>query len=227
MYKRLVLSLFPGVDLMGKAFEEVGYTVLRGPDILWGGDIRGWHIPPDIFEGVIGGPPCKCHSKTKAMSKAREDGLISEFVRVVGEASPRWSVMENVLGARRSAQIPEGWFAVRLRDWDCGGLTFRTRMFWVWPGEMILSPAKRPGKPQYSVLATSYRTRSVNPDNRNFRGHEYISLHKAAELQGYPEMEEYLDPIGRQAGSYLLGNGVPRAMGLYIAKQIMSRMEVA
>ena len=51
----LVLSIFPGIDLFGRAFEEKGYCVVRGPDILWGGDIRTFHPPPGVFEGVIGG----------------------------------------------------------------------------------------------------------------------------------------------------------------------------
>lgn len=33
----LILSLFPGIGLLDRAFEEIGYTVVRGPDLLWGG----------------------------------------------------------------------------------------------------------------------------------------------------------------------------------------------
>lgn len=33
----LVLSLFPGFDLLGRAFEEEGFTIVRGPDKIWGG----------------------------------------------------------------------------------------------------------------------------------------------------------------------------------------------
>ena len=33
----LVLSVFPGIDLLGRAFEEQEYCVVRGPDLLWGG----------------------------------------------------------------------------------------------------------------------------------------------------------------------------------------------
>lgn len=33
----LVLSLFPGIGLLDMAFEEEGFTVVRGPDLLWGG----------------------------------------------------------------------------------------------------------------------------------------------------------------------------------------------
>lgn len=34
---QLVLSLFPGVGLLDMAFEEEGFCVVRGPDLLWGG----------------------------------------------------------------------------------------------------------------------------------------------------------------------------------------------
>jgi hypothetical protein len=32
----LVLSLFPGIGLLDMAFEEEGFCVVRGPDLLWG-----------------------------------------------------------------------------------------------------------------------------------------------------------------------------------------------
>lgn len=41
----LILSLFPGIGLLDMAFEEEGFCVVRGPDLLWGGDIRRFHPP--------------------------------------------------------------------------------------------------------------------------------------------------------------------------------------
>lgn len=38
----LVLSLFPGIGLLDMAFEEEGFCVVRGPDLLWGGDIKNF-----------------------------------------------------------------------------------------------------------------------------------------------------------------------------------------
>lgn len=32
----VLLSVFPGVDLLGMAFELEGYCVVRGPDLVWG-----------------------------------------------------------------------------------------------------------------------------------------------------------------------------------------------
>jgi len=51
----LILSVFPGIDLLGKAFEEEGYCVVRGPDRLWGGDIKAFHPPASAFVGILGG----------------------------------------------------------------------------------------------------------------------------------------------------------------------------
>lgn len=100
----LVLSLFPGIGLLDLAFEREGFTVVRGPDVLWGGDIRRSHPPPRVFDGVIGGPPCQSFSSLAHM--VRHNGyqpkfgnLIPEFERCVVEAQPQWFLMENVPAA--------------------------------------------------------------------------------------------------------------------------------
>jgi len=97
----LVLSLFPGIGLLDMAFEQEGFCVVRGPDVLWGGDIRRFHPPAGRFDGVIGGQPCQMFSRLAHM--VRHNGhelkfgnLIPEFERVVAEAKPVWFVMENV-----------------------------------------------------------------------------------------------------------------------------------
>ena len=43
----LVLSLFPGIGLLDSAFEEEGFCVVRGPDLLWGGDVGRFTRPPE------------------------------------------------------------------------------------------------------------------------------------------------------------------------------------
>ncbi|MCI0359016.1 MAG: DNA cytosine methyltransferase [Planctomycetaceae bacterium] len=103
----LVLSLFPGIGLLDMAFEEEGFTVVRGPDVLWGGDIRRFHPPARSFAGVIGGPPCQQFSSLAHMVRAngyepKFGNLIPEFERCVAEAQPGWFLMENV----RAAPVP-------------------------------------------------------------------------------------------------------------------------
>jgi DNA (cytosine-5)-methyltransferase 1 len=98
---QLVLSLFPGIGLLDRAFEEEGFCIVRGPDVLWGGDIRRFHPPAGRFEGVIGGPPCQAFSRLAFIVRAngyepKFGNLIPDFERVVQEASPDWFLMENV-----------------------------------------------------------------------------------------------------------------------------------
>lgn len=102
----LVLSIFPGIDLLGRALEEVWSEVclVRGPDPIFGGDVRAFHPPSEAFDGVIGGPPCQFFSPLARLVRYRGyepsfGNLIPEFERVVAEARPRWWLMENVVPA--------------------------------------------------------------------------------------------------------------------------------
>ncbi len=106
MTEFLLLSLFPGIDALGYAFEQEwpDAAVVRGPDPIFGGDIRGFHVPKHRFDGIFGGPPCQPFSRLRHMVEAngyqpRHDNLIPEFERVVHEGVPRWFLMEEVPGA--------------------------------------------------------------------------------------------------------------------------------
>lgn len=97
---KLILSLFPGIGLFDRGFEAVGFCVVRGPDTLWGGDIRRFHAPAGHFTGIIGGPPCQNFS---TVNRRRDTAagllLVNEYLRVVMEAHPEWWLMENVAGS--------------------------------------------------------------------------------------------------------------------------------
>ena len=113
----LVLSIFPGIDMLGRAFEEHGFCVVRGPDVLWGGDIRAFHPPAGVFHGIIGGPPCQCFSPLAHMVRyngyePKFGNLIPEFERCIREAQPQWFLMEEVPDA--PLPIVEGYAA-----WSC------------------------------------------------------------------------------------------------------------
>lgn len=220
----LVLSCFPGIGLLDQAFEEAGFTVVRGPDRLWGGDIHRFHVPAGVFAGVIGGPPCQVFSSAghlNAAGKSSKLDLIPEFVRVVSEARPAFVVMENVRGALNHAAIPADWQPTILRDWDCGGFTSRTRAFWTWPFPM-LAPPRRAGEPAHSVMATSHkRGRSDNPF-AIAKGYlpGGLPIAEYARLQGADEIGARLIEHGasRQFAVHCLGNGVPLALGRYVAR---------
>lgn len=106
MTDHLVLSVFPGIGLLDRAFEEEGFCVVRGPDVLWGGDVRRFHPPAGVFDGVIGGPPCQDFSPLAGINRSlgripKFGNLIPEFGRVCSEAQPAWFLMENVERAPR------------------------------------------------------------------------------------------------------------------------------
>lgn len=132
----LVLSLFPGIGLLDQAFEEAGFCVVRGPDLLWGGDIRRFQPPAGRFDGVIGGPPCQRFSGLGNVNMARwgEDSvmpdMIPDFARCVLQARPEWFLMENVPQA--PAPQMAGYYHVVERIVDnrwCGGEQRRRRKF--------------------------------------------------------------------------------------------------
>jgi DNA (cytosine-5)-methyltransferase 1 len=234
----LVLSLFPGADLLGDAFAEVGFTVVRGPDLLFGSDVRDFHVPPHRFDGVIGGPPCQVHSGA-AITGTDAIDLIPEFVRLVQEAQPSWAVMENVVNARYSETAPD-WSSVLLNDWDCGGMTARKRAFWFYGIEMPPPPITRAGQPERSVLASSWNMH-YDPDATvtafgSKTRKASLKWHDAGRLQGWPDkaarLAEHLarrvwlsDRVVDQLTVHMLGNGVPRAMGLYVARHVQAQIE--
>lgn len=131
----LVLSLFPGIGLLDRAFEEEGFCVVRGPDLLWGGDVRAFHPPADRFDGVIGGPPCQRFSSLAHLvrhvhgEQALAPNLIPEFERVISEASPRWFLMENVPRAPEPIVAGYGVTAQVLDNRWIGGVQQRKRRF--------------------------------------------------------------------------------------------------
>ena len=99
----LVLSLFPGIGLLDRGFEETGFCVVRGPDLIFGGDIKRFSAPEHRFDGIIGGPPCQRFSRLAALVKHNgfklAEDLIPEFARITNEVQPHWFLMENVPAA--------------------------------------------------------------------------------------------------------------------------------
>jgi site-specific DNA-cytosine methylase len=81
-----VLSLFPGIDLMGRGFEQEGYCVVRGPDLIFGGDVRAFHPPPGRFDGIIGGSPCQDFSTARRCPPTGYGvEMLHEFCRCVAD----------------------------------------------------------------------------------------------------------------------------------------------
>lgn len=235
---RLILSLFPGADLLGKAFEAAGFCVVHARDILTGGDIRDFHAPPGKFDGVIGGPPCQSFSTASVYTGTRAINLIPEFLRVIEEAQPRFAVMENVRGVLKNHAGPDWSYSI-LRDFDCGGLTHRRRVFWFYGIPPAPAPVKRQGAAAWSVLASNFKKRytAAADGTTYFHGHVQLSAHEAAKLQGFPELADKLTSELHRNGNllpkrdannlavHLLGNGVPRALGDYVARHVVNCLD--
>lgn len=226
MRGQLVLSLFTGAGLLDRAFEMYGACVVSAGDILHGKDIRDFHAIPGRFDGVIGGPPCQTFSSA-ALTGTTSVNRIPEYLRIIEESQPKWAVMENVPGAISAG--PQ-WPYSLIRDFDCGGLTNRKRVFWFYGLPNVALPAFRSGASEHTVLASSWKKRSTD----NFPGHEYLKANDAAYFQGYPDLGWKITNAQPSHGGksglsvtsrniiavHMLGNGVPAAMANYVAGHV-------
>lgn len=229
----LVLSLFPGIGLLDIAFEEAGFCVVRGPDLLWGGDIKRFHPPAGVFDGVIGGPPCKWWSSAANIAKARgqtvQPDMIPEFERCVAAARPGWFLMENV----RRAPVPRvdgytveteltdaavlGCDQRRVRRFSFGSL--EGRRFQIVP--LALTPEPRHG---------TVTTRNLKWDKSRQRPCSTNSLETWADAcaaQGLPADFLSGSPLTSRGKWEVLGNGVPLEMGRAVAAAVARAMAAA
>ena len=218
----LVLSLFPGLGLLDHAFEQRGFCVVRGPDLLWGGDIRDFH-PPPVFDGVIGGPPCQSFSPIGNVNKTRwgEDSvmpdLIPEFARCLNEVQPKWWVMEN---SPMAYSPREESHKLTMDLASMGKEQNRKRCFW---SNLNLQAHLEAMPALVDVDAGSERTIS-SKDSVDWKGsrarNKRRTLGDMLRLQGFPEdMLDHL-PITKSSAKKAVSNGVPLPMGTAIANAV-------
>ncbi len=241
----LVLSLFPGIGLLDRAFEEEGFCVVRGPDVLWGGDVKQFHPPGGVFDGIIGGPPCQAHSRMRHLvqhvyGKVAED-LIPEFERCIIEARPTWFLMENVEDA--PAARVEGYRVHRLMlnaRW-CGSEQQRLRAFSYGStsGAERLTPhleALEPYGYEPPVMASDGKRRvsvKIGGSGKVKAPHKHAikagmsrrDLARSVELQGLPAGFFDQSPFTVEGQYRVLGNGVPLPMGRVIARAVREATE--
>jgi DNA (cytosine-5)-methyltransferase 1 len=249
----LVLSLFPGIGLMDRGFEAQGFCVVRGPDLLWGGDVRSFHPPAGRFEGVIGGPPCQMFSRLRhivSLNRVRcgdtekylpAENLIPEFERCVREARPDWLVMENVPAAPppevpgyevHSFLLNNRWLGEtqnRLRR-----ISFGTRTGAQLHVETI---ALEPAQFDYAVCAAGGASVPVaiggsGKKKRRPKAGANRSVAEMSRLQGLPENFLADSPLTVEGKRMVIGNGMPLPMARAIARAVraalgMDAMEVA
>lgn len=167
----LVLSLFPGIGLLDMAFEAEGFCCVRGPDVIWGGDVREFHPPPGVFRLVIGGPPCQSFSALANLVRAKGlepkfGNLIPEFSRVVEATRPEAFVMENV--PKAPDPEPAGYTVTSFLLDNCwlGEVQMRKRRIWFgWREEYGPAPNLRRWIPGVALKAME-STQAVAADCR-------------------------------------------------------------
>lgn len=214
----LVLSLFPGIGLLDRGFEAAGFCVVRGPDLLWGGDVREFHAPARHFCGVIGGPPCQNFSlANRIRDTAVGMEMVYQFLRIVTEAAPDWWLMENVPGS--PAVSLDGYHVQRftLDASHVGSAQHRLRKFHFGfrsGRELVLGRqpgTSQPGESQRTCLASEAR--------RGGRRRDWATF---CELQGLPRGFT-LPGFTVDAAYRAVGNGVPFPMALALATAIRER----
>ena len=229
----LVLSLFPGIGLLDMAFEQEGFCVVRGPDLLWGGDIKLFHPPRGKFAGVIGGPPCQAFSSLRFLVKSHghkvAENLIPEFSRCVLEAAPDWFLMENVKLAPAPEVAGYQLDAFLLNNRWLGEKQSRLRKFWF---GTKTEDGKFLSRPQLSALEhidfekavlacelTGGMSKRTTGPRVGARVQKRRNFSEMCKLQGLPEGFN-LPPFTRVGKSKAVGTGVPLPMGRAIARAV-------
>ncbi len=213
----LVLSLFPGIDLLGRGFEAEGFCVVRGPDLIWGGDVAAFHFPRGGCVGVIGGSPCQDFSSARRCPPSG-DGvrLLAEFGRVVAEAWPEWWLLENVTG------VPDlridGYLVQRLNlsAAECGVRQRRLRCFQFGSRDGVGLLIARGRTICAGLLPCAMASEASRPGRRCFADF--------CELQGLPRGFD-VPGVSLAAKYRMVGNGVPLPMGRVLAAAVRSRRD--
>lgn len=200
----LILSIFPGIDLLGRAFEEVGFCVVRGPDLITGGDIRQFTPPSGRFDGVIGGPPCQDFSGLNRHPTGYSDEMIGQYIRVVEQSGADWYLFENVAAAP-SFEIP-GYTSQRFAldlAWFTDFSRSRDFVYGSRSGELL--------NPMVATRGNGLGPCVTGRDERSFSA--------ICEIQGLgPGFE--IPFFSLEGKKQAVANGVPIQMGNYVARLV-------
>jgi len=217
---QVVLSLFPGIGLLDRAFEAEGFCVVRGPDLLWGGDIRKFHAPPLVFDGVIGGPPCPDFSKLRRSPPTgygRE--MIEEYFRVVRDCQPRWWLLENVPGVPTINFLGVPAQRIDVRGTEVGLRQRRLRHFQFASRDrapLIVRRRDTPAAVERACVASEGRLSGGAKEDRGGRSRR--GWREFCDLMGFEAID--MPGMSVEARYRAVGNGVPLPMGRLIAAAI-------
>jgi DNA (cytosine-5)-methyltransferase 1 len=197
------------------AFEEAGFCVVRGPDLLWGGDVRRFHPPIGKFDGVIGGPPCKGESTLAHLNGKPGQSMAEEFFRCVEEARPKWWLMEAVV--RHGTPItPPGSHVVALSPRWLGEKQSRKRYF---HSNLNLEPHLEVALFEHPEFKHAVLAGHGGAYGSVVRGMAKYPWAEHCELQGLPP-DFNLPGFTVTAKYEAVGNGVPLSMGRAIANAV-------
>jgi len=213
--RQTVLSLFPGIDLFGRGFEAAGFCVVRGPDPIFGGDIRDFRPVANVFDGIIGGPPCQDFSRarrTEPTGKGRE--MLDEFRRVVEEAQPTWWLMENVPGVPDVVIDGFNHLRIDLHSRDCGMKQSRHRHFQFGHKHNLIPCVTRR---QWAAIDESQAPCCLASEGKQMNRRSWADF---CELQGLPRDFD-LPGMTLSAKYRAVGNGVPVQMATVMANAIL------
>ncbi len=189
--------------------------MVRGPDLVWGGDVRTFHAPPGKFSGVIAGSPCQQFSQ---LNRTAPTGygveMLAEFCRLVAEAQPKWFLLENVPGVP-SIAVP-GYAVQRfnLRASECGGKQRRNRCFQFGSRDGGVLVCDR-GVTAAAVEPAALATEAGRKRRRAFA--DFCAL------QGLPRNFD-LPGLSISAKYRAVGNGVPVYMARVTARAVKNRI---
>jgi len=201
----LILSIFCGIDLLGKAFEKEGFCVVKAGDkSLDGSDIRKFRVVRNKFNGIIGGSPCQDFSRLNRKKGNYGFEMLNEYRRVVFEASPDWYLFENVIG------VPE----FEIEGYQSQRFTLDLAWFSPFSRLRVFQFGNKKGiklNPVLGVRNEIKGTAVTGGDERSFK--------TICEIQGITENLglEFLSLDGKKQA---VANGVPIQLGKYIAMMI-------
>lgn len=218
---QLVLSLFHGIDIFGRAFDAEGFCVVRAAEIALGFDVRDFHPVKHRFDGIIAGSPCQSFSVAnrtrphKAKEKCDCPGceMLENFARCITEAEPKWFVLENV------PQVPDviihGYNIQRfdLQANECGLKQIRLRHFQFGSLDGLILKIERGRR------ITEVEPAVLASDGKKTRR----SFTRLCELQGLPsdfDLPYFKDSYKK----IVVGNGVAFNVARAVAKAIREAM---
>ncbi len=219
----VVLSLFPGIGLLDRAFAAAGFCVVQAPDLITGGDVREFAGIPGRFDGIVAGPPCQGFSVANRHRTAAEHRsvvnsrrMLQETCRIITECEPEWFLIENVpcvpdvrIDSYQVQRIP-------ITDLECGGVQLRSRhvQFGSKCGEIIrpvrvndCTRNRKKGRPAKAVTTKTERWKDF-PDVCRRQG-----LEAPLQLPGWYQ----------SAKVRAVANGVPLRMGRALAAAVALR----